>query len=69
MALRAIGRQIGTNAVFEADAVVRGGGQCREEMQAGGLQTDLVDNKVCSVTSKDYGTRFVIRKEHRSRYA
>ncbi len=40
-----------------------------EEMQAAGLQTDLVDNKVCSVTSEDYGTRFVIRKEHRSRYA
>lgn len=40
-----------------------------EEMQTAGLQTDLVDNKVCSVTSEDYGTRFVIRKEHRSRYA
>ena len=40
-----------------------------EEMQAAGLQTDLVDNKVCSVTSEDYGTRFVIRKEYRSRYA
>ena len=39
-----------------------------EEMQASGLRTDLVDNKVCAVTPEDYGTRFVIRKEHRHRY-
>ena len=38
-----------------------------EQMQAAGLQTDLVDNKVASVTEQDYGTRFVIRKERRGR--
>ena len=37
-----------------------------DEMQAAGLQTDLVDNKVASVTEQDYGTRFVIRKERRA---
>ena len=37
-----------------------------EEMQAAGLQTDLVDNKVASLTEEDYATRFVIRKERRS---
>ena len=36
-----------------------------EELQAAGLQTDLVDNKIASVSDQDYGTRFVIRKEHR----
>jgi len=40
-----------------------------EELQAAGLQTDLVDNKVASITAEDYGTRFVIRKELRSKYA
>jgi hypothetical protein len=39
-----------------------------EEMQAAGLQTDLVDNKVATVSEEDYGTRFVIRKERRRRY-
>ncbi len=38
------------------------------EMQAAGLQTDLVDNKECSVTPEEYATRWVIRKEHRHRY-
>lgn len=37
-----------------------------EEMQSAGLRTDLVDNKVASITEQDYGTRFVIRKERRS---
>jgi hypothetical protein len=37
-----------------------------EQMQAAGLQTDLVDNKVASITQQDYGTRFVIRKERRA---
>ena len=37
-----------------------------EQMQAAGLRTDLVDNKVASVTETDYGTRFVIRKERRA---
>jgi hypothetical protein len=36
-----------------------------EEMQAEGLRGDLVDNKVASITSTDYGTRFVIRRELR----
>jgi hypothetical protein len=39
-----------------------------EELQAAGLLTDLVDNKVATISSEDYGTRFVIRKELRSRY-
>jgi hypothetical protein len=39
------------------------------EMQAAGLQTDLVDNKEASISEQDYGTRFVIRKEHRKKYA
>jgi hypothetical protein len=39
-----------------------------EEMQAAGLATDLVDNKVASITPEDYGTRFVIRKERRRDY-
>jgi len=38
-----------------------------EEMQAAGLQTDLVDNKIASIDEQDYGTRFVIRKERRRR--
>jgi hypothetical protein len=37
-----------------------------EQLQAAGLQTDLVDNKVAAITEQDYGTRFVIRKERRS---
>jgi hypothetical protein len=39
-----------------------------EELQAAGLQTDLVDNKIASITGEDYGTRFVIRKARRSGY-
>jgi hypothetical protein len=39
-----------------------------EELQAAGLQTDLVDNKIASITGEDYGTRFVIRKIRRSGY-
>src|SRR5262245_26389151 len=37
------------------------------EMQASALTTDLVDNKNASITDEEYGTRFVIRKERRSR--
>lgn len=36
-----------------------------EEMQAAALQTDLVDNKVVSLSKEDYATRFVIRKNRR----
>jgi hypothetical protein len=39
-----------------------------EELQAAGLRTDLVDNKVASINGEEYGTRFVIRKVLRSRY-
>ena len=39
-----------------------------EEMQAAGLQTDLVDNKGASVSDEEYATRFVIRKERRGKY-
>lgn len=47
-------------------AAQRGVGFTWDEMQATGLQTDLVDNKVASMTEQDYGTRFVIRKERRA---
>ena len=39
-----------------------------EAMQAAGLETDLVDNKVASFSEQDYGTRFVIRKNLRDKY-
>lgn len=39
-----------------------------EAMQAAGLETDLVDNKVASFSDQDYGTRFVIRKVLRDKY-
>lgn len=39
-----------------------------EEMQAAGLQTDLVDNKIASISDEEYATRFVIRKDRRARY-
>ena len=39
-----------------------------EAMQLAGLQTDLVDNKIASLSAEEYATRFVIRKERRSRY-
>lgn len=40
-----------------------------EALQAAGLQTDLVDNKVASMDEESYGTRFVIRKDRRQRYS
>jgi hypothetical protein len=39
-----------------------------EELQAAGLQTDLVDNKVASINEETYGTRFVIRAGPRDKY-
>jgi hypothetical protein len=36
-----------------------------DELQAAGLTTDLVDNKIASITDREYGTRFVIRKDRR----
>ena len=39
-----------------------------EAMQSAGLQTDLVDNKIASLSAEEYATRFVIRKERRRRY-
>jgi len=36
-----------------------------EQMQAAGLQTDLVDNKTVTLNEQDYSTRFVIRKDRR----
>lgn len=38
-----------------------------DEMQAAALMTDLVDNKVVSLTSVEYATRFVLRRERRGR--
>jgi len=49
-------------------APARGVAYTWEEMQAAGLETDLVDNKIASITEEDYGTRFVIRKDRRARY-
>jgi hypothetical protein len=40
-----------------------------EAMQAAALQTDLVDNKIASISDEAYGTRFVIRRERRPGYA
>lgn len=39
-----------------------------EELQAAGLHTDLVDNKIASISDEEYATRFVIRKERRGNY-
>ena len=49
----------------KAMAAQRGVRLTWEEMQSEGLRGDLVDNKDASITSTDYGTRFVIRKERR----
>jgi len=38
-----------------------------EQMQAAGLTTDLVDNKSATISTEEYGTRFVIRKDRRPR--
>lgn len=46
----------------------RGSALSWEAMQTAGLQTDLVDNKIASVSDEEYATRFVIRKERRGRY-
>ncbi len=35
------------------------------QVQAAALQTDLVDNKVVSLSGEEYGIRFVIRRERR----
>jgi len=39
------------------------------ELQAAGLRTDLVDNKIVSLGDEEYATRFVIRKDRRDAYA
>jgi hypothetical protein len=36
-----------------------------EEAQFAALSTDLVDNKIASITDEEYGTRFMIRKLRR----
>jgi hypothetical protein len=36
-----------------------------ERVQAEALRTDLVDNKVASVSPEEYAVRFVIRRERR----
>ncbi len=40
-----------------------------DAMQTAALQTDLVDNKVATFSTEEYGTRFVIRRERRLAYA
>jgi hypothetical protein len=37
-------------------------------MQAAALTTDLVDNKIVSLSDEEYATRFVIRRERRANY-
>ncbi|HEU4782366.1 MAG TPA: hypothetical protein VFS83_03405 [Ktedonobacterales bacterium] len=49
-------------------ALTRGVTLTWEQMQTAALQTDLVDNKIASVSDEEYGTRFVIRRERRSMY-
>ena len=39
------------------------------DVQGAALQTDLVDNKVASLSVEEYATRFVIRKDRRGKYA
>jgi len=39
------------------------------ELQEAALRTDLVDNKVASLSVEEYATRFVIRKDRRGKYA
>jgi hypothetical protein len=53
----------------KASAQSRGITVSWEEMQAAGLQSDLVDNKIVSLSAEEYATRFVIRKDRRARYA
>ena len=38
------------------------------ELQGAALQTDLVDNKVATLSVEEYATRFVIRKNRRGKY-
>jgi len=38
------------------------------ELQEAALQTDLVDNKVATLSEEEYATRFVIRKNRRGSY-
>jgi hypothetical protein len=39
------------------------------ELQEAVLRTDLVDNKVATLSAEEYATRFVIRKERRGSYS
>jgi hypothetical protein len=39
------------------------------DVQGAALQTDLVDNKVASLSVEEYATRFLIRKDRRGKYA
>jgi hypothetical protein len=39
------------------------------DVQEAALRTDLVDNKVASLSEEEYATRFVIRKNRRGSYA
>jgi hypothetical protein len=52
----------------QAIARRRGLGFTWEEVQAAALTTDLVDNKIASLSDEEYATRFVIRKERRGRH-
>ena len=49
-------------------AALRGMDLTWEQVQQAALRTDLVDNKIASVSDQEYGTRFVIRKDRRDQY-
>ena len=39
------------------------------DVQGAALQTDLVDNKIATLSVEEYATRFVIRKDRRDSYS
>jgi hypothetical protein len=39
------------------------------DVQGAALQTDLVDNKIATLSVEEYATRFVIRKDRRGSYS
>ena len=50
-------------------ARVRGIDFSWSELQEAALRTDLVDNKVATLSEEEYATRFVLRKSRRGKYA
>ena len=50
-------------------ARVRGVDFSWSDVQEAALRTDLVDNKVATLSEEEYATRFVIRKDRRGKHA